>query len=225
MHAVLPPRRGARRRAVGAGAGAADPAGLARSALRQLRPSTRVEVSEGAVVADRPAYELILTPRGAATRVGSVHLYLDGATKLPLGVQVFARGSDTPAIDVAYSSIRFGQPMAHTFSFTPPAGATVRTLRPGTLPVRPRRPRRPAARTGPTPPAAAGRPSGPTGSATDAAPGSPRGRSGRRCRRSADRWGSGRLLEGDLASVLVTDDGRLYVGAVDPAALYAAAGK
>lgn len=38
-------------------------------------------------------------------------------------------------------------------------------------------------------------------------------------------WGSGRLLSSHLLSVLVTDDGRLLVGAVAPEALEAAAGR
>jgi hypothetical protein len=38
-------------------------------------------------------------------------------------------------------------------------------------------------------------------------------------------WGSGRLLESKLVSVLVVDNGRTFVGAVDPSVLYAAAAK
>jgi hypothetical protein len=36
-------------------------------------------------------------------------------------------------------------------------------------------------------------------------------------------WGSGHVLSGKLFSVLLTDDGRVLVGAVDPSALYQAA--
>jgi hypothetical protein len=35
-------------------------------------------------------------------------------------------------------------------------------------------------------------------------------------------WGTGRLLRGTLFSALVTDDGQLVVGAVEPELLYAA---
>jgi hypothetical protein len=35
-------------------------------------------------------------------------------------------------------------------------------------------------------------------------------------------WGSGHLLRGTLFSALLTDDGRLVIGAVAPNALYAA---
>jgi hypothetical protein len=40
--------------------------------------------------------------------------------------------------------------------------------------------------------------------------------------RASGTWGSGRLLEGTLFSALVTDDGRVAVGAVAPERLYAA---
>ena len=38
-------------------------------------------------------------------------------------------------------------------------------------------------------------------------------------------WGSGRLLRTSLVSVLITDGGRTFVGAVQPSVLYAAAGQ
>jgi hypothetical protein len=36
-------------------------------------------------------------------------------------------------------------------------------------------------------------------------------------------WGQGRVLSSALLSVLVTDDGRVFAGAVDASALYSAA--
>jgi hypothetical protein len=38
-------------------------------------------------------------------------------------------------------------------------------------------------------------------------------------------WGSGRLLRTSLVSVLITNSGRMFVGAVQPSVLYAAAGQ
>jgi hypothetical protein len=38
-------------------------------------------------------------------------------------------------------------------------------------------------------------------------------------------WGSGRLLQTSLVSVLITDGGRMFAGAVQPSVLYAAAGQ
>jgi len=41
--------------------------------------------------------------------------------------------------------------------------------------------------------------------------------------RVSGSWGSGRLLQTSLVSVLITDGGRAYAGAVQPSVLYAAA--
>jgi hypothetical protein len=38
-------------------------------------------------------------------------------------------------------------------------------------------------------------------------------------------WGSGHLLSGSLFSALITDDGKVLIGAVSPEKLYEAAGK
>jgi hypothetical protein len=38
-------------------------------------------------------------------------------------------------------------------------------------------------------------------------------------------WGSGHLYDSKVLSGLITDDGRVYVGAVDPSVLYSAAAK
>jgi hypothetical protein len=197
------------------------PPQLAARALAAIRPSTLVTIGPNRVVADRSAYELVLTPRDSASRIGSVHIAIDGATKVPLGVQVYARGKTSPAVDVAFSSVSFTTPSAKFFGFTPPPGAKVRT---GTLP--------PNAGAQPNVMGAAHDPltvigSGWTavaeyratpeelasisGSVTGALP------------RVSGSWGHGRLMESALSSVLVTDDGRVFAGAVDPGALYAAA--
>jgi len=41
--------------------------------------------------------------------------------------------------------------------------------------------------------------------------------------RVSGAWGSGRLLRTSLVSALITDNGRMFVGAVQPSVLYAAA--
>jgi hypothetical protein len=38
-------------------------------------------------------------------------------------------------------------------------------------------------------------------------------------------WGSGRLIRTKILSALITDDGRMFVGAVTPDVLYSAAAK
>ena len=97
--------------------------------LAALRPTSTITVASTAQVAGRDAYQLTLTPKQpASTLIGSVTVAVDAATGLPLRLQVFARGgtsADAPAIEVGFTSIRFGQPDPGALSFTPPAGAHV----------------------------------------------------------------------------------------------------
>ena len=197
---------------------AVTPAALASTALKSLRATTRITVRTGLYVADRPAYDLILRPRTTNSRIGAVHIAIDGQTKIPLGVQVYARGGSTPAIDVSYTSIRFATPSVANFDFTPPTGATVRHRSLASL-----------RRTGDISP---GRISL-TGSNWAGVLGYDTKRTvhlkglglGRALTPVSGTWGHGRLLETALVSVLVTTDGRVYAGAVDPSVLYAAAAR
>ncbi|SHG24228.1 hypothetical protein SAMN05443575_1785 [Jatrophihabitans endophyticus] len=204
------------------------PSGVASGVLHDLDPTTKVSVRSNARVANRDAYELVLVPRTAATRVGSVHIAVDGKTKVPLGVRVYARGSRTPSIDVAYTSIRFERPSRTYFSFTPPSGATVRHVeldRHGNVDAsgtdraaRPKRHRLQVTGSGWT-------------SVWSAQVG--RARAAKLTHGTARQlstpvsgsWGRGRLLSSDLLNALVIDDGRVFAGAVEPDALFAAAAK
>jgi outer membrane lipoprotein-sorting protein len=218
-HAVLPLHASA---AVGGSPAAVSasltPAALARRALDAIDPSTDVTVDGDHTVADRSAYELVLTPRSDRTKVGSVHISVDGATKVPLGVQVYPRGSSSAAIDVAFTSIRFGAQASRNFVFSPPPNAQIRELAQsnGESHVAARRA---ADTTGTGWATVVGLKPGGTGSA-----GYVKSPLVKQLTPVSGSWGKGRLLDSDLVSVLVTDDGRVYAGAVDPADLYAAAG-
>ena len=205
------------------------PAEAAQQALAALDPTTAVTTSGTANVAGRPAYELVLAPKGGGTRVAQVRLAVDAATHVPLRVQVFAKSTANPAVDVGFSSVDMSAPDASRFTFTPPPGTTVtepkagadRTADPAA---------KPAAKvvgkgwgavavvTVPKQPAGNGS-NGSTG-ATGA-----QGQLGTMLAalpKQSGAWGSGRLLEGTLFSAILTDDGRVAVGAVDPSVLYAA---
>jgi outer membrane lipoprotein-sorting protein len=194
---------------------------LAAQLLAHLDPSTKVSLGNGRTVADRSAYDLVLTPRASNSKVGSVHVAVDGDTKLPLAVEVYPRGSHTAALDVAYTDISFTMPPSSYFTFTPPPGATVHTGTgsPATDPItgagEEKLTRVNSTGSGwatvvqyRTDPAQLTKNAGPTLSVLPKVSGT---------------WGSGRLLDGSLFSVLVTDNGRVFAGAVDPSALYAAA--
>jgi outer membrane lipoprotein-sorting protein len=139
-HATLAPRSnqhfgmpGAATHGVTPGAPTTDPAdltpeGLANKLLAQLQSLSTVTVGDDARVAGRPAYELILTPKVTDTLIGSVSIAVDAATGLPLQVQVDARGQQTPAVSIGFSSLDLSTPAASLFDFTPPAGAKVTEL-------------------------------------------------------------------------------------------------
>jgi outer membrane lipoprotein-sorting protein len=201
------------------------PDALARSAIAALDPTTTVAVTDDHVVADRAAYALVLTPRTSATKVGSVHISIDGATKVPLGVQVYARGATSPAIDVAFTSIRFAQPSDRNFTFTPPPGARVRESQPEPATTPAPHQKGAAARTGVQVTGSGwSRVVSVDGAATslDQLAG---GAASKALTPVSGTWGTGRLLDSALMSVLITSDGRVIAGAVQPAQLYPAAGK
>jgi len=107
------------------GLGGLDPQQLARLALSMLSPTTDVSTNGAASVAGRAAYELILSPRDEATLVRSVRLALDAEHRLPLRVQVFARGHDDPVVEVAFTQVSFDRPAPSQFVFNPPPGAEI----------------------------------------------------------------------------------------------------
>jgi hypothetical protein len=225
--------------AASAGSGTAfaamTPAAMAHRALAALDPSTEVSVISGGTIADRSTYELVLTPRSPLTKIGSVHICVDGATKIPLAVRVFARSASTPAIDIAFSSISFSKPSERNFLFTPPSFATVHEMKVADLAGRATSDAAansaPAMRLpGAVVPAAAPVISGSDwSSVVELRPGASvfdqlaRNSLYDQLPAVSGRWGRGRLLDAALVSVLVTDDGRVFIGAVAPAQLYATA--
>jgi hypothetical protein len=105
-----------------------NPETLAEEALRAIDPSTAVTVSGTDRVAGLDAYVLTLTPRTTATLVGRIAIAIDASTRRPLRVEVFARGASSPAVSVGFRSVSFDPIDPATYRFTPPSGATVRSL-------------------------------------------------------------------------------------------------
>ncbi|WP_375501421.1 outer membrane lipoprotein carrier protein LolA [uncultured Jatrophihabitans sp.] len=214
QHAVLPARPASD--PIASAAPTVSPSALASQVLAAVSPTTQVQVRTGERIADRNAYELTLTPRTSATRVASVQISVDASTKLPLAVRVYARGSSSPSIDVAFTSVRFTAPATTFFTFSPPSGAAVRPLEVGADIAR-----------------MVGTGTRVVGSGwtrvveldTRKAVNVSHGELKQLLTPVSGRWGSGGLLQSSLVSVLVTSKGRIFAGAVDPAALYAAAAK
>jgi outer membrane lipoprotein-sorting protein len=230
------------------GALPSTPQDAAAMALAAIDPTTAVSTTGAAEVAGRPAYELVLSPKDTASLVGQVRLAIDAEEHVPLRVEVYAKNANDAAVRIAFEQISFTKPDAQQFAFNPPPGAKVtdRTApvagekgtapaKPGTAPVKPgtapaKPGAAPAAGDGPTVigkgwtsivtakmPVADAAATDETGSQVkgmlDALP------------KVSGTWGSGRLLSGTLFTALLTDDGRVFAGAVAPEKLYEAAGK
>jgi len=199
---------------------AMTPQQAAEAALKAIDPSTQVSTDPTAEVAGRPAYQLDLVPRDPRSLVGSVRIAIDGETHVPTRVQVFARGASSPAFQVGFTSFSTATPPDSTFAFEPPPGATVKQ---GTTPmVRPHALRR-ADVSGPAPQVVG------KGWTTVVVADVGKAQEGlpavlRSLPVVSGSWGSGHLLRSALLSAVLTDDGRVAVGAVPPALLYAALG-
>ncbi|MFJ4221115.1 outer membrane lipoprotein carrier protein LolA [Curtobacterium luteum] len=107
--------------------GTATPAELARQAISAITPSTSVSKPTSTSVAGHDAWSITLSPKSSDTLVGSVQLAVDQQTGLPLRVTVAAKGQSTPAFQVGFTSLDYGAPAARLFDFTPPSGAEVTT--------------------------------------------------------------------------------------------------
>jgi outer membrane lipoprotein-sorting protein len=103
--------------------------------LAEIGPTTKVTVAGSTVVAGRSAYQLVIAPRTSQSLISQIVIAVDAKTYLPLQLQVFARGTSGAAFQVGFTSLTFGTPAASNFTFTPPAGAHVKTEKlPASLP-------------------------------------------------------------------------------------------
>lgn len=212
------------------------PQAAAERALAAIDPTTKVTVDGTARVAGRSAYELVLQPRDTRSLVGSVRIAVDSTTHVPLRVQVDAAGSTgRPAFETAFTSVTFATPSASVFTFTPPPGATVSQLgvgghratdNPGTTSTgsAPR-----TIGTGWTTIVEVPSVSPPTAGEAGNQPGgsqrSPADQTLTALTRALRPVAGGRALQTALVSVLLTDDGRMLVGAVPTRLLVQAAVK
>jgi outer membrane lipoprotein-sorting protein len=104
------------------------PQDLAAKFLAAADSSTAVSVGPDVQVAGRAAYNLVLEPRTGNTLVGMISIAVDGATGMPLSVEVTARGAGEPAFRTGFTSLSLDAPDAALFNFVPPPGSTVEEL-------------------------------------------------------------------------------------------------
>lgn len=103
-----------------------DPATVAKDVVATLQSSSTVTVDGTNMVAGRPAYDLVLTPKPSQrTLLREVKIAIDSATHIPLQVSVLGNNSTAPAVQIGFSSLNIGAQDPSLFTFTPPAGSTV----------------------------------------------------------------------------------------------------
>lgn len=229
-----------------------NPQDAAELALAALDPTTVVTTAGTAKVAGRSAYELVLAPRDANSLVAEVRIAIDAEEQVPLRVQVYAQGSDSVRFEVAFTEVSFDRPDDEQFRFNPPEGTTVTEPSAAASDSDSDSSSGSASdsdsSTGSDPVIigtgwasvlvlpmedtidldALATSSGESGDTTDP---DDQTTSGEDLVLSilsdlpevSGSWGSGRVLTGSLFSILITDDGRILIGAVSADGLTAAA--
>jgi outer membrane lipoprotein-sorting protein len=107
---------------------APTPQQAARQILAALGPTTTVSVQRNVMVAGQAAYQISLAPKDSRSLVSRIQIAIDAARHFPLRLQVFARGSASPAFQIGFTALSLGRPASSNFSFTPPSGAKVKKV-------------------------------------------------------------------------------------------------
>ena len=209
------------------------PQQAAQQVLAAVGQTTTVGVDSNVTVAGQAAYELVLAPKDSRSLIGQVQIAVDGRNGVPLRLQLFARGASSPAFQVGYTSIQFVTPAPADLAFSPPPGAKVTKENLGG--GQPSGPQPDISTIGSGWLTVLDLPEGGPGGLVPPVAGGSGGSSPRAdtvlsalllsATPTSGAWGSGRLLRTSLVSVLITDSGRMFVGAVQPSVLYAAAGQ
>ncbi|WP_112270855.1 LolA family protein [Lentzea terrae] len=207
---------------------AVDPATAAKEIVTQTKEFSDITVDGTARVANRAAYELVLTPKASEkTLVREVRIAVDSELKMPLRVAVLTNGAAEPAGTVGFSSINVGPQDPKLFEFTPPANAKVTTPEAKEAEAREKLPEAglEAALQGEDPQLFG------TGwdtviggripaEAMTQVPAEAQGLVDRFTKKVSGSWGSGKLFTTKVATILIADDGRVVAGAVPEQVLF-----
>ncbi|WP_199831078.1 outer membrane lipoprotein carrier protein LolA [Streptomyces sp. NBRC 110028] len=230
--------------------GDATPQQLAKQMLSAVDDTTSVTVDGTTRVAGRDAYQLLIKPKQSASTVGEVRIAVDADNGVPLKFTLTPKSGGKAAVDVGFTKVDFGKPAAGTFDFTPPKGAKVtegsaRDHREKGFPQGKGFKDRSAGKDALSGPGALsglnvtgkgwdtiarldGQGAGGSGGASSA-PGGDGGAAsgllGSFGKKVKGDFGSGTVFSTRLVNALMTDDGKVFVGAVDKDALVAAANK
>ncbi|KNE80697.1 MULTISPECIES: LolA family protein [Streptomyces] len=226
----------------------ATPRELAEHALKAVDETTTVEVDGTAQVAGRDAYQLVITPKAGESTVEAVRISVDAENGVPLKFTLTPKSGGKAAVDVGFTSVDFGKPAADTFAFKPPKGAKVTEedlsehagkhaehLKDGKHGEHGKGDSAETRGNGPAGLNVIGEgwasvaqlqaPAGKRGAGAEELPAEAEQLLNSFGERVSGGFGTGRVFSTRLVNVLLTDDGGVYAGAVDKAALVKAAEK
>ncbi|MCX5384978.1 DUF2092 domain-containing protein [Streptomyces sp. NBC_00083] len=101
------------------------PKAIADQFLKNVDPTTAVSVDGTAQVAGHDAYQLLIKPKQSGSTIGSVRIAVDAKTGVPLKVTLSSSAGGKAVVDAGFTKVDFSKPSASTFAFTPPKGAKV----------------------------------------------------------------------------------------------------
>ncbi|MFE7455932.1 outer membrane lipoprotein carrier protein LolA [Streptomyces sp. NPDC057554] len=101
------------------------PKDFAEQALAAVGDTTSVTVDGTARVAGRDAYQLLIKPKQSGSTIGSVRIAVDAENGVPLKFTLAAASGGKAVVDAGFTKVDFSRPAASQFDFTPPKGAKV----------------------------------------------------------------------------------------------------
>ncbi|KQW17782.1 sigma-E factor regulatory protein RseB domain-containing protein [Streptomyces sp. Root369] len=217
----------------------ATPKDLAEEALKAADKTTSVTVDGTAQVAGRDAYRLVIKPKDEGSTVGQITVAVDSKTGLPLKFTLTPASGGSAVVDAGFTQVSFAKPAASTFDFTPPKGAKVEEGDAAKAPERSEHPgdfgKGSAGEPGKVGPEGlnvigdgwdsiatfdTGGQGVPSGSEVGGDVGGFLDSLGDKV---SGKFGEGTVFKTRLINALITDDGKVYVGAVTKDALVKAA--
>ncbi|GGS12066.1 hypothetical protein GCM10010269_58950 [Streptomyces humidus] len=103
----------------------ATPKDLTEDALKAVDGTTSVTVDGTVQVAGRDAYKLLVKPKQSGSTVGAISVAVDAETGLPLKFTLTPASGGSAVVDAGFTQVSFAKPAASTFDFTAPKGAKV----------------------------------------------------------------------------------------------------
>lgn len=101
------------------------PKELADEVLKAAGDTTSITVGGTAKVAGRDAYQLVIKPKQAGSTVESVKIAVDAANGTPLKFTLSSVQGGKPVVDAGFTKVDFAKPAASEFTFKAPKGAKV----------------------------------------------------------------------------------------------------